>query len=165
MRAKWRSSLSACSSALEKCLTPPTLSERRCFNSYAFVKFFHGKNKAASDPGITLADRLRYDVPRIIFMVRVGKRPRGFSYCNDCEEKDEKGQNERLTQAALLHDPRQVNPTKSLALWPPDYRMRGLLQNQEDAASQEKTVQGTQASNLAVTLVVRLPNERLPSVL
>ena len=106
-----------------------------------------------------------YDVPWIIFLGRVEKRPWAFSYCNDGEEKDEKRQNEQLTQAALLHDPRQVNPTKSLALWPPHYRMRGLLQNQEDATGQEKTVQGTQASNLALTLVVRLPDERLPSVL
>ena len=30
-RAKWRSSTSACRSVLENCLTPPTLSERRCF--------------------------------------------------------------------------------------------------------------------------------------
>jgi hypothetical protein len=30
-RAKWRSSRSACSGALEKCLTPPTLSETRCY--------------------------------------------------------------------------------------------------------------------------------------
>src|SRR3981081_4679452 len=29
-RAKWRSSTSACCSVLENCLTPPTLSERRC---------------------------------------------------------------------------------------------------------------------------------------
>jgi hypothetical protein len=31
--AKWRSSLSACHGVLEKGLTPPTLSERRCYNS------------------------------------------------------------------------------------------------------------------------------------
>src|SRR5579864_1288060 len=30
-RAKWRSSRSACCSALENRLTPPTLSERRCY--------------------------------------------------------------------------------------------------------------------------------------
>ena len=38
MRAKWRSSLSACHGVLEKGLTPPTLSERRCFNSYRKVR-------------------------------------------------------------------------------------------------------------------------------
>jgi hypothetical protein len=32
-RAKWRALQSARSSTLKKCLTPPALSERRCFNS------------------------------------------------------------------------------------------------------------------------------------
>src|ERR1700691_2606304 len=33
-RAKWRASTSACQSVLENYLTPPTLSERRFFNTY-----------------------------------------------------------------------------------------------------------------------------------
>src|SRR5579864_2301194 len=35
-RAKWRSSRSACCSALENRLTPPTLSERRCFTNHQY---------------------------------------------------------------------------------------------------------------------------------
>jgi len=50
----------------------------RCFNSYPFVKFSQGKNKAASGAGITAADRLKYDVSRIIFLGRVGMRPQGL---------------------------------------------------------------------------------------
>jgi len=38
-RAKWRSSLSACCSVLENCLTPPTLSETRCYNSNPYQVF------------------------------------------------------------------------------------------------------------------------------
>src|SRR5579871_989306 len=36
-RAKWRSSTSARRSVLRKNLTPPTLSERRCYANYRFV--------------------------------------------------------------------------------------------------------------------------------
>jgi hypothetical protein len=88
-----------------------------------------------------------------------------LGYAKDCDLKKNRLETLPFVEEETLQHSRQVNPTKSLALWPPHYRMRGLLQNQEDAAGQEKTVQGTQASNLALTLVVRLPNERLPSVL
>ena len=88
-----------------------------------------------------------------------------LGYAKDGDLKKSRLETNPFAEEETLQHSRQVNPTKSLAFWPPHYRMRGLLQNQEDAAGQEKTVQGTQASNLAVTLVVRLPNERLPSVL
>jgi len=88
-----------------------------------------------------------------------------LGYAKDCDLKKNRLETNPFAEEETLQHSRQVNSTKSLALWPPHYRMRGLLQNQEDAAGQEKTVQGTQASNLAVSLVVRLPNERLPSVL
>ena len=42
-RAKWRSSPSACCSVLENCLTPPTLSERRFFNSQPMNR---GRNRS-----------------------------------------------------------------------------------------------------------------------
>jgi hypothetical protein len=76
-----------------------------------------------------------YDVPRIIFLGRVEKRPWAFSYCNDGEEKDEKRQNEQLTQAALLHHPRQANSAESLALRSPHYGVRRLLPDLEDTTA------------------------------
>ena len=34
---------------LEKCLTPPTLLERRCFNNYSFVNFSKGGEQSCGD--------------------------------------------------------------------------------------------------------------------
>jgi hypothetical protein len=57
-------------------------------------------------------------------------------------------------------DPRQANSTESVALRPPHYRVRRLLQDSgENAAAQEEVVQGTQASHIAAAMVVWLPNE------
>jgi hypothetical protein len=88
-----------------------------------------------------------------------------LGYAKNCDPQESCLETNPFTEEKTLQGSRQANPTESLGLWPPQYRMRGLLPNEEDTVGQKKTVPGPQASNLAVTLVVRLPNKRLPSVL
>jgi hypothetical protein len=52
-----------------------------------------------------------------------------LGYAKDCDLKKNRLETNPFAEEETLQHSRQVNPTKSLALWPPHYRMRGLLQN------------------------------------
>ena len=71
---------------------------------------------------------------------------------------------EEPSRQALVQGPWQADSTWPLAGWSPHYRLPKLLPHQKDATSQEKAVQGAPAPDLAVALVVRLPQKRLPRV-
>ena len=61
-----------------------------------------------------------------------------------CDCKKNYWETTTFTEETALQGSRQANPTRPLALWPPHYRMRRLLQNQKHAATEEKIVPGTQ---------------------
>jgi hypothetical protein len=84
-----------------------------------------------------------------------------LGYAKDCDLKKNRLETNPFAEEETLQHSWQANPTESLARWPPHYRMRGLLQNQEDAAPEEKALQGTQAPDFSATLVVRVPAQGL----
>ncbi len=57
-----------------------------------------------------------------------------LGYAKNCDVQKNRLETSPFAEEKTLQGPRQANPTKSVAFWPPQYGMRGLLQNQEDAA-------------------------------
>ena len=82
------------------------------------------------------------EIFRLLRIPRVGQTV-GYSsngensnlgYAKDCDLNKNRLETNPFAEEETLQHSWQANPTESLARWPPHYRMRGLLQNQEDAA-------------------------------